>query len=44
MAIPVINTMEPQEVYARLVDKLPSKENRNYIQKVLSRSDLYSKW
>jgi membrane-bound lytic murein transglycosylase MltF len=44
MAIPVIKTMEPQEVYARLVDKLPFKENRNYIQKVLSRSDLYSKW
>lgn len=44
MAIPVINTMEPQEVYARLVEKLPYKESRNYIQKVVSLSNLYSKW
>lgn len=44
MATPVINSMEPQEVYARLVGELPFKENRKYIQKVLSRSDIYSKW
>jgi LysM repeat protein len=43
-ATPVINRMEPQEVYARLVDNLPSKESRNYVRKVLKRTSLYQEW
>lgn len=43
-AAPIINQMEPQEVYAHLIDELPSKESRNYVRKVLKRSDLYQNW
>lgn len=43
-ATPVINRMEPQEVYARLVDALPYKESQNYVRKVLKRTSLYQEW
>lgn len=43
-ATPIINRMKPQDVYARLVDTLPSKESRNYVRKVLKRTSLYQEW
>ncbi len=44
LAAPVINSLGPQEVYARLVGSLPFKESRNYISKVLKRALMYEKW
>ena len=43
-AIPVINTLKPPEVYARLTEKLPHRESRNYVRSVLERSRLYQDW
>ena len=43
-ATPVINRMAPEEVYDRLVEKLPYQESRNYVRKVLSRVSLYEAW
>ena len=40
-AIPVINTLEAPEVYARLTQELPYRETRNYVRSVLERSHLY---
>lgn len=43
-AMPKINSLEPPEVYERLVDALPFKESRNYVRKVLKRVKLYREW
>jgi len=43
-AMPKINSLEPPEVYERLVDALPFKESRNYVCKVLKRVKLYREW
>lgn len=42
-AIPVINQMTPSEVLDRLMNNLPSKETRDYLEKVLSRQKMYSR-
>lgn len=43
-ASPVINKLQPSEVYDRLVEDLNIKEARLYTRKVLTRSVLYSSW
>ncbi len=43
-AAPVINSMSPDEVYARLRTDLPYEETRNYIKKVTDRMPQYSAW
>jgi len=43
-ASPVINNLQPSEVYDRLVEDLNIKEARLYTRKVLTRSVLYSSW
>lgn len=40
----VINSLQPQEVYEHLVDKLHLEETRLYTKKVLTRSVAYSTW
>ncbi|MCP3924216.1 MAG: transglycosylase SLT domain-containing protein [Desulfobacterales bacterium] len=40
-AAPVINKMTPEEVYQRLIAKLPQKETRNYLKKVRRRMKYY---
>lgn len=44
MASPVVNTMKSDDVYSQLVEKSLSEETRKYVQKVLTRSILYSGW
>jgi len=43
-AAPVINRMEPAEVYSRLRRDLPYAETRNYVKKVSDRVSLYKAW
>jgi soluble lytic murein transglycosylase-like protein len=43
-ATPVINTMQPAEVYARLRSDLPYEETRKYIKKVNDRIPMYKAW
>lgn len=43
-AASVINKMESEEVYDRLVTNSLSVETRNYVRKVLTRSVLYNTW
>jgi membrane-bound lytic murein transglycosylase C len=43
-ASPVINTLQPHEVYDRLVDTFHIKETRLYTQRVLTRSVAYYDW
>ncbi len=43
-AAPVINNMDPQEVYTRLVDDLPYTESRKYVKKVVTRRKTYRSW
>ncbi len=43
-AAPIINRMEPAEVYARLRSDLPYAETRHYIKKVRDRISLYKAW
>jgi membrane-bound lytic murein transglycosylase C len=40
-ATPVINKMSPDEVYDRLIKKLPQEETRSYLQKVRRRMKYY---
>jgi membrane-bound lytic murein transglycosylase C len=44
LAIPVINRMEPQDVYDHLIAELPFKESRKYVEKVIRKSNFYRKW
>ncbi len=41
-AIPVINNMSSEQVLDRLMKKLPAKESRDYLKKILERSPGYS--
>jgi membrane-bound lytic murein transglycosylase C len=43
-AAPIINRMEPAEVYSRLRSNLPYAETRNYVKKVSDRVSLYKAW
>ena len=43
-AAPIINRMEPAEVYSHLHSNLPYTETRHYIKKVSDRIPLYSAW
>ena len=43
-AIPTINRMEPEAVYVKLTQSLPSKESRSYIKKIRDRIPLYTRW
>ncbi len=43
-AAPIINSMEPAEVYARLRRDLPYEETRNYVKKVNDRMPMYRGW
>jgi peptidoglycan lytic transglycosylase C len=43
-AIPVINSMEAPQVYSRLIEKLPFRESRKYVRKVIDRARLYEHW
>jgi len=43
-AAPIINRMEPAEVYAKLHRDLPYAETRHYIKKVTDRIPLYKAW
>ncbi|MCG8671192.1 MAG: transglycosylase SLT domain-containing protein [Pseudomonadales bacterium] len=40
-ALPVINRMKPEEVLNRILTKLPRKETRQYVEKVLKRRGFY---
>jgi membrane-bound lytic murein transglycosylase C len=40
-AAPVINKLEPQQVYEKLKNQLPRKETRKYIEKVSTRMEKY---
>ncbi|WP_339669199.1 transglycosylase SLT domain-containing protein [Dasania marina] len=40
-ALPIINQLSPQQVYQRLVEHLPYEETRHYLQRVVSRQQLY---
>lgn len=40
----VINSLQPSEVYRRLVEGLPSIESRNYVRNVIKRIRRYSGW
>lgn len=40
-AIPIINSMAPDEVYKLLIEKLPYDETKQYLKKVVSRRDSY---
>jgi membrane-bound lytic murein transglycosylase C len=43
-AIPVINSLSPEEVWERLNKKNPLEEGRNYIKNVSQRIPLYKEW
>jgi membrane-bound lytic murein transglycosylase C len=43
-AIPTINRMEPEAVYVKLTQSLPSKESRSYVKKIRDRIPLYARW
>ena len=43
-ASPVINSLQPHEVYERLVDEFHIEETRLYTQRVLTRSVAYFAW
>jgi len=43
-AISTINRMEPEAVYVKLTQSLPSKESRSYIKKIRDRIPLYARW
>lgn len=43
-ATPIINSLEPADVYKRLVEGLPSMESRNYVSRVIKRVSRYSGW
>ncbi len=43
-AIDKINKMSSEELYARLIRKLPYEETRDYLQKVESRREKYISW
>lgn len=43
-AIPEINSMTPEELYAKLVKDLPYEETRSYIKKVTERTANYVEW
>ena len=43
-AIEIINTMTPDELYAKLVRDLPYAETRDYIQRVVDRAPNYVAW
>ncbi len=43
-ATPLINSLKPSEVYARLLKNLPYRESRNYVRKVVSRIQIYRQW
>ena len=40
-ALPVINSLSPEEVLDRILTKLPRKETRQYVEKVLKRRGFY---
>ncbi|MCG8312707.1 MAG: transglycosylase SLT domain-containing protein [Pseudomonadales bacterium] len=40
-ALPVINKMKPEEVLDRILTRLPRKETRQYVEKVLKRRGFY---
>lgn len=43
-AIPEINKLTPEQLYAHLRENLPYNETRDYIEKVTTRADNYKKW
>lgn len=43
-AIPEINKLNPDQLYAYLVEHLPYQETRDYMQKVTSRMESYNQW
>ncbi len=43
-AAPIINSMTPKQVYAKLCRDLPYAETRNYMIKVTDRMPLYAAW
>jgi len=44
MASPAINSMPPKAVYDRLIAHLPDSESRNYVKKVVDRTQYYKKF
>jgi len=44
LAAPEINRMDSQQVYQKLIEKLPFKESRDYVRKVFTRIKLYRDW
>ena len=42
-ALPVINKMTPKQVLKALVTKLPQRETREYVGKVLKRRNYYKR-
>ncbi len=40
-AVPIINAMQPEEVYQYLLNNLPYQETRHYLQRVVAREKLY---
>jgi len=42
-AAPIINSMSPQKVLARLKSRLPAKETQDYVRKVMQRQKMYQR-
>ena len=43
-AVSYIESMTPQDNYEYLIQNLPYEETRNYLQKVVDRSNIYKSW
>lgn len=43
-AYPEINSMKPDDVYQKLIKKMPYKESRDYVRKVFKRAEIYRGW
>jgi membrane-bound lytic murein transglycosylase C len=42
LAVMKINSLEPEQIYAHLMENLPAQETKNYLKKVLSRKKHYA--